>query len=330
MKVLVTGGAGFIGGVTVRELLKAGYEVVIFDNLSCGHRQTIPENVRLIVGDLRKKEDILSALRAESFDAVLHFAAFTIVPESIENPSKYFENNILASFNLLDAMAETKVRRFVFSSSAAVYGEPDDVPVSEDARLAPSNAYGETKLIVEQYIKWYDRAYGIKYASLRYFNASGADLDNDLGEDRAVETHLIPLVLLAASGKNKSVSVFGSDYPTRDGTCVRDYIHVRDLASAHVLALGRLFKDKTESSIYNLGSESGFTVKEIVAAAEKVTGKKVNAVISPRRAGDPPALIASSKKIYSDLGWKAQHSDIEAIISDTWAWMQKHPGGYKK
>lgn len=330
MKVLVTGGAGFIGGVTVRELLKAGYEVVIFDNLSCGHRQTIPEGVRLIEGDLRKKEDIMSALKQEKFDAVLHFAAFTIVPESIENPSKYFENNILASFNLLDAMAETKVKRFVFSSSAAVYGEPSEIPVAENARLAPSNAYGETKLIVEQYIRWYDRAYGIKYSSLRYFNASGADLENDLGEDRAVETHLIPLVLLAASGKNKSVSVFGSDYPTRDGTCIRDYIHVKDLASAHVLALGRLFKENVQSSIYNLGSEKGFTVKEIISAAEKVTGKKVNAVLSPRRAGDPPALIASSNKIYSELGWRAKYSDVEKIISDTWTWMQKHPHGYKK
>ncbi len=330
MKVLVTGGAGFIGGVTVRELLKAGYEVVVFDNLSCGHKQTIPEGVRLIVGDLRKKADIISVLKQEKFDAVLHFAAFTIVPESIENPSKYFENNILASFNLLDAMAETKVKRFVFSSSAAVYGEPEDIPVAEDARLNPSNAYGETKLIVEQYVRWYDRAYGIKYASLRYFNASGADLENDLGEDRAVETHLIPLVLLAASGKNKSVSVFGSDYPTRDGTCIRDYIHVKDLASAHVLALGGLFNESANSSIYNLGSEQGFTVKEIVSAAEKITNKKVNAVISPRRAGDPPALIASSKKIHSELGWKSRYSDVEKIISDTWSWMQKHPNGYKK
>ena len=330
MKILVTGGAGFIGGVTVRELLKAGYEVVIFDNLSCGHRQTVPKNVRLIVGDLRKKDEILSALKKGKFDAVLHFAAFTIVSESMGNPSKYFENNILASFNLLDAMAETKVKRFVFSSSAAVYGEPSEIPVPEDARLAPSNAYGESKLIVEQYVKWYDRAYGIKYASLRYFNAAGADLENDLGEDRTVETHLIPLVLLAASGKNKSVSVFGTDYPTRDGTCIRDYIHVKDLASAHVLALGRLFKDGTQSSIYNLGSEQGFTVKEIVSAAEKVTGMKVNAVLSPRRAGDPPALIASSKKIFSELGWKAKYSEVEQIISDTWIWMQKHPRGYKK
>ncbi len=330
MKVLVTGGAGFIGGVTVRELLKAGYEVAIFDNLSCGHEQTVPKDVPLMIGDLRKKEDIMSALKRGKFDAVLHFAAFTIVPESIENPSKYFENNILASFNLLDAMAATGVKKFVFSSSAAVYGEPKKIPVAENAPLNPSNAYGETKLIVEQYIKWYDLAYGIKYASLRYFNASGADLENDLGEDREVETHLIPLVLLSASGKNKSVSIFGSDYPTRDGTCIRDYIHVKDLASAHVLALGRLFKEGAKSSIYNLGSEKGFTVKEIVTAAEKVTGKKVNALISPRRPGDPPALIASSEKIRSELGWRTKYSEIDKIISDTWNWMQKHPDGYAK
>ncbi len=330
MKILVTGGAGFIGGVTVRQLLKAGYDVVVFDNLSCGHRQTIPKGVKLIEGDLRIKSDIVSAINSERPDAVLHFAAYTIVPESIENPSKYFENNILASFNLLDAMAGAGVKRFVFSSSAAVYGEPSEIPVTESARLAPSNAYGETKLIVEQYVKWYDIAYGIKYISLRYFNASGADLENDLGEDRAVETHLIPLVLLAASGKNKSVSVFGSDYPTRDGTCIRDYVHVKDLASAHILALGKLIEQGAKSSIYNLGSEKGFTVKEIVSAAEKVTGKKVNAAISPRRPGDPPALIASSKKIFSELGWKSEFSDIGQIISDTWSWMQRHPHGYTK
>jgi UDP-glucose 4-epimerase len=330
VKILVTGGAGFIGGVTVRQLLKAGYDVVVFDNLSCGHRQTIPKGVKLIEGDLRIKSDIVSAINSERPDAVLHFAAYTIVPESIENPSKYFENNILASFNLLDAMAGAGVKRFVFSSSAAVYGEPSEIPVTESARLAPSNAYGETKLIVEQYVKWYDIAYGIKYVSLRYFNASGADLQNDLGEDRAVETHLIPLVLLAASGKNKSVSVFGSDYPTRDGTCIRDYVHVKDLASAHILALGKLIEQGAKSSIYNLGSEKGFTVKEIVSAAEKVTEKKVNAEISPRRPGDPPALIASSKKIFSELGWKSEFSDIEQIISDTWSWMQRHPHGYTK
>lgn len=330
MKVLVTGGAGFIGGVTVRQLRRAGFEVVIFDNLSCGHKQTIPEGVKLIVGDLREKSDILSAMSSEKFDAVLHFAAYTIVPESMADPSKYFANNILASFNLLDAMAETNVKRFVFSSSAAVYGEPSEIPVTESARLAPSNAYGETKLIVEQYVKWYDLAYGIKYVSLRYFNASGADLDNDLGEDRSVETHLIPLVLCAASGKNKSVSIFGSDYPTRDGTCIRDYIHVKDLARAHILALKKLFGPSAESSIYNLGSEKGFSVKEIVAAAEKVTGKKINALLCPRRPGDPPALIASSEKIFSELGWKAENSDIEKIISDTWAWMREHPEGYKK
>lgn len=330
MKVLVTGGAGFIGGVTVRQLRRAGFEVVIFDNLSCGHKQTIPEGVKLIVGDLREKSDILSAMSSEKFDAVLHFAAYTIVPESMADPSKYFANNILASFNLLDAMAETNVKRFVFSSSAAVYGEPSEIPVTESARLAPSNAYGETKLIVEQYVKWYDLAYGIKYVSLRYFNASGADLDNDLGEDRSVETHLIPLVLCAASGKNKSVSIFGSDYPTRDGTCIRDYIHVKDLARAHILALKNLFGPSAESSIYNLGSEKGFSVKEIVAAAEKVTGKKINALLCPRRPGDPPALIASSEKIFSELGWKAENSDIEKIISDTWAWMREHPEGYKK
>ncbi len=328
MRTLVTGGAGFIGGATVRELLKNGHEVAVFDNLSCGHKETLPPGVELIIGDLRKKDEIKKALAGKGFDAVLHFAAFTIVPESMEDPSKYFENNIYASFNLLDAMAASGVKRFIFSSSAAVYGEPSAVPVTEAAATKPTNPYGESKLIVEQYMKWYDIAYGIKHVSLRYFNAAGADLDNDLGEDREVETHLIPLVL-RATGKTAQVKIFGSDYPTKDGTCVRDYIHVKDLASAHVLALESL-KQTVKSSIFNLGSENGFTVREVVEAAQKVTGKKVNAVDAPRRPGDPPSLIASSAKIKKELGWTQKHSSIEKIIGDTWAWMGKHPHGYSK
>lgn len=329
MKILVSGGAGFIGGATVRQLLKAGYEVVVFDNLICGHKKTLPKNVRLIEGDLRKKEDINAALKSEKFDAVLHFAAFTIVPESIEDPKKYFENNIYASFNLLDAMADNGVKRFVFSSSAAVYGDPANIPVDETAPTKPTNAYGETKLIVEQYIKWYEIAYGIKYVSLRYFNAAGADLENDLGEDREVETHLIPLVIFSASGKRPDVKIFGTDYPTRDGTCIRDYIHVKDLASAHVLAVNKLFEKDAKSAIYNLGSESGFTVKEVVDTVEKVTGLKVNAVNVARRAGDPPSLIASSAKIKRELGWQQKNSTMKQIVSDTWEWMKKHPEGYR-
>jgi len=327
MKVLVTGGAGFIGGVTVRDLLKAGFEVSVFDNLECGHQSTIPANVPFVKGDLRDYGEINKALSTEKYDAVLHFAAFTIVPESVEDPRKYFENNVLASLNLMNAMIENNVKTLIFSSSAAVYGDPKEVPINEDTPTSPANPYGQTKLTVEEYLKWYDAAYGLKSVSLRYFNAAGADLDNDLGEDREVETHLIPLVLHAASGKRKDVKIFGSDYPTKDGTCVRDYIHVKDLSGAHVLALQKLLSSR-KSAVYNLGSESGFTVKEIVAASEKAVGKKINAVVSGRRAGDPPALIASSRKIRSELGWRQKHSVIEKIILDTWTWMQKHPRGY--
>ncbi len=330
MKVLVTGGAGFIGGATVRELIAAGNDVSIFDNLEAGHVETIPKGVTLIKGDLRDRKNIDDALSTGGFDAVMHFAAYTIVPESCEDPKKYVANNLFASFNLIDAMAANNVKKLVFSSSAAVYGAPKSIPIEENALTLPENPYGETKLTVEQYLKWYDRPYGLKSICLRYFNAAGADLENDIGEDRAVETHLIPLVLHAASGKRKSVSIFGSDYPTRDGTCIRDYIHVKDLASAHVLALNKLNKDNATSSVYNLGSEQGFSVLEVVKASEKITGKKIDAKMEGRRPGDPPSLIASSKKIKNELGWSQKHSSIEKIISDTWQWMQKHPEGYGK
>lgn len=327
MKVLVTGGAGFIGGVTVRDLLSAGYKVDVFDNLECGHKAVVPDGVPLIEGDLRDFGQISHALSNGKYDAVLHFAAFTIVPESVEDPRKYFENNVLASLNLMNSMVSSGVRRIVFSSSAAVYGDPKEVPIRENAETIPTNPYGQTKLTVEQYLKWYEVAYGMKSVSLRYFNAAGADLENGLGEDRDIETHLIPLVLHAASGKKKEVKIFGTDYQTKDGTCVRDYIHVKDLSSAHVLAVKKLF-DTDSSSVYNLGSESGFTVKEIISAAEKAVGKNINAVETGRRAGDPPSLIASAKKIKAELGWRQRYSDIDRIISDTWKWMEAHPKGY--
>ncbi|MFA5098119.1 MAG: UDP-glucose 4-epimerase GalE [Candidatus Margulisiibacteriota bacterium] len=329
MKVLVTGGAGFIGGCTVRDLLKSGHEVLVFDNLCCGHRQILPKGIELIIGDIREEESIRKALSGRGFDAVMHFAAFTIVPESVEDPAKYFENNVRGSINVMNAMAKEGVGLFVFSSSAAVYGAPKKIPIVETEPTLPENTYGQTKLTIEEYLKWYEAPYGIKHVCLRYFNAAGADLENDIGEDREVETHLIPLVLHAASGARKDVKVFGTDYPTPDGTCIRDYIHVKDLASAHVLALEKLSKTK-QSAVYNLGSESGFSVRQIVEAAEKITKKGINAVDSPRRAGDPPALIASSAKIKSALGWQQKHSTIEKIISDTWEWHLKHPQGYKK
>ncbi|MEK7376928.1 MAG: UDP-glucose 4-epimerase GalE [Candidatus Margulisiibacteriota bacterium] len=327
MKVLVSGGAGFIGGCAVRDLLKSGHEVFVFDNLICGHKEILPKGVVLLEGDIRKPQDIKKALAGKKFGAVMHFAAFTIVPESVENPIKYFENNVQGSINVLNAMVEDGVKYIVFSSSAAVYGAPKEVPITEKSPTLPENPYGQTKLTIEEYLRWYELAYGIKYVCLRYFNAAGADLENDIGEDREIETHLIPLVLHAASGTRKDVKIFGTDYPTIDGTCVRDYIHVKDLASAHVLALEKLGAKNT-STVYNLGSESGFSVRQIVEAAKKITGKSINAVDFPRRAGDPPSLIASSAKIKKELGWQQKYSTIEKIISDTWEWHLKHPSGY--
>ena len=321
MKVLVSGGAGFIGGCTVRDLLKSGHEVVVFDNLSCGHKEILPKGIELILGDIRKPQDIRSALHGRKFDAVMHFAAFTIVPESVEDPEKYFENNVQGSVNVMNAMAKEGVGLFVFSSSAAVYGAPKQIPITETAPTLPENPYGQTKLTIEEYLKWYEAPYGIKHVCLRYFNAAGADLENDIGEDREVETHLIPLVLHAASGARKDVKVFGTDYPTTDGTCVRDYIHVKDLSSAHVLALEKLGATKT-SAIYNLGSESGFSVRQIVEAAKKITGKSINAVDSPRRAGDPPALIAKADQAAALLGWRPDFIDIRKTISTAWNWHQ--------
>lgn len=328
MKVLVVGGAGFIGGVTVRNLLAEGYEVLIFDNLSSGHKEIVPKSTQLIIGDLRNYDEINNVFKKFKIDAVMHFAAYTIVPESVENPKKYVDNNIFSTVNLLHAMVENNVKKFIFSSSAAVYGDPMEIPIREDSVTLPTNPYGETKLIVEQILKWYDRAYGIKYVSLRYFNAAGADLGNDIGEDRAVETHLIPLILKAGSGEKDCVDIYGTDYTTRDGTCIRDYIHVKDLASAHVLALKKLEKGG-ESAIYNLGSEKGFTVNEVVKAAREITKVNIKANDCPRRAGDSEKLIASSARIKKDLGWTQKYSSIEQIVSDTWEWMKRHPRGYK-
>lgn len=329
MRVLVAGGAGFIGGVTARNLLASGYEVLVFDNLSSGHEEIVPKNTQLIIGDLRNYDEINSVFKKFKIDAVMNFAAYTIVPESVEDPKKYVDNNIFSTVNLINAMVKNNVKKFVFSSSAAVYGDTKEIPISEDSLTLPANPYGETKLIVEQILKWYDKAYGLKYISLRYFNAAGADLENDIGEDRAIETHLIPLILKAASGEKDYVEIYGTDYTTRDGTCIRDYIHVKDLASAHVLALKKLEKGG-DSAVYNLGSEKGFTVSEVVKAAREITKVNIKANGCPRRAGDSDKLIASSAHIKKDLGWTQKYSSIEQIVSDTWEWMNKHPMGYKE
>ena len=329
MKVLVTGGAGYIGSVTTLELINQGYEVVVFDNLSCGHEQAIAKQAKFIKGDLLDRSNIRSALSKERIDAVVHFAGFTAVGESVKEPLKYVQNNIVGGFNLIDSMRELKIDKIIFSSSAAVYGNPEHVPIREDDKKNPTSPYGGTKLIFEKFLGWCDLAYGIRSVSLRYFNAAGSDIEGDLGEDHDPETHLIPTVLKVALGQREKIEIFGTDYDTPDGTCIRDYVHVKDLAVAHVLALKSLQKNG-QSNYYNLGSSKGYSVKEVIEICRKITGKRITATESPRRAGDPAALVASSDKIQKQLGFKFNHSDLRNIIETEWQWFSKHPQGYKK
>jgi UDP-glucose 4-epimerase len=323
MKIMVVGGAGYIGSVTVEQLQKAGHEVVVFDSLLKGHRESVPDGVPFVQGDMANSADLARAFEAHQVDAVMHFAALSLVGESVQHPSKYFINNVANGLKLLDAMLEYGVKKIVFSSTAAVYGEPTDWPIHEDFPHNPTNPYGESKLAFEKVLKWYEQAYGIRYATLRYFNAAGAT--ERVGEDHDPETHLIPLVLQVAQGKREAINMFGDDYPTPDGTCVRDYIHVVDLADAHVRALSILDE---RSGTFNLGNGKGFSVKEVIEAARKVTGHAIPAKVAPRRAGDPAVLVASSDRIQKELGWKPQHPEIETIIRDAWNWHQKHPNGY--
>ncbi|MFP5501892.1 MAG: UDP-glucose 4-epimerase GalE, partial [Candidatus Sericytochromatia bacterium] len=309
MNILVVGGAGYIGSVTVEQLLKAGHQVVVFDNLLKGHRESIPEGVPFIHGDMANSADLTRAFEDHQIDAVMHFAALSLVGESVQHPSKYFINNVANGLKLLDAMIEHGVKKIVFSSTAAVYGEPTEWPIREDFPHNPTNPYGESKLAFEKVLKWYEQAYGIRYCCLRYFNAAGAT--ERVGEDHEPETHLIPLVLQVAQGKREFISIFGEDYPTPDGTCVRDYIHVVDLADAHVKALGILDE---KSATYNLGNGTGFSVKQVVEAARKVTGHRIPAQIAERRAGDPAVLVASSDRIRQDLGWNPRFPEVETII----------------
>lgn len=329
MKVLVTGGAGYIGSVTARELIDQGYEVVIFDNLSYGHRQAVSIRAKFIKGDLMDRSSILSALSKEKIESVIHFAGFIAVGESVKEPLKYIKNNILGGYNLLDSMKELKIDKIIFSSSAAVYGDPEKVPIEEGDKLLPTSPYGETKLVFEKFLNWCGTAYGIRSVCLRYFNAAGADLDNDLGEDHEPETHLIPLVLKTALGQREKIDIYGTDYETPDGTCIRDYVHVKDLAAAHVIAL-KYLNGGGASNKYNVGSSKGYSVKEVIDACCKITGKSVKVNGSPRRAGDPPRLVASSEKIREELGFKFNHSDLNNIIKSAWAWHSSHPKGYQK
>lgn len=326
MNILVTGGAGYIGSHTVRALLKAGFIPIILDNFSRGHRASIPEGVNAIEMDIASPE-VVDVLKQYDIQGIMHFAAHSQVGESMVNPSIYYENNVVGSYKLIEAARKAGVNHFVFSSTAAVYGEPQVIPIEETADLIPTNVYGRTKLMIEDMLSDYSSIYGSTYVALRYFNAAGADESGLIGEDHTPETHLIPLVLEAALGKRSHITVFGTDYNTPDGTCIRDYIHVADLAAAHVLAMEYLLKGGA-SRVFNLGSGNGFSVKEIIETAKTVTGIDIPVVYGDRRAGDPSTLIASSAAIKDILGWNPTHSELSKIIDDAWKWHKTNPNGF--
>lgn len=326
--ILVCGGAGYIGSHMVAELLENNHEVVVLDSLVKGHKEALLGG-KLYIGDLRDRKILDKVFTENKIDAVIDFAAFSLVGESMTEPLKYFNNNVYGTISLLEAMRDYNVKYIVFSSTAATYGEPEIVPITENSKTVPTNAYGESKLLVEKILRWCDHAYGIKYTTLRYFNAAGAHISGKIGEDHSPETHLIPIILDVALGNREKIMMFGDDYDTKDGTCVRDYIHVSDLASAHSLTLKRLMNGG-DSAIYNLGNGTGFTVKEMVEIARKVTGHPIPAEVAERRAGDPAVLIASSKKAMDELGWKPKYADVDTIISTAWNWHKNHPNGYAK
>jgi len=320
MNILVTGGAGYIGSVVVEECLRDGHKTVVYDNLVKGHREAVAPEAEFVKGDLLNGELLKKVFRQYEIEAVIHMAAYSLVGESVQNPAKYYQNNVVAGLSLLDAMREADVKKIVFSSPAAVYGEPEKQPIEETDKLAPTNPYGETKLAFEHALRWYENAYNLRYVSLRYFNAAGAT--QRCGELHDPETHLIPLVLQAAIGQRSFVEIYGEDYPTRDGTCVRDYIHVIDLARAHILAL-KILDEK--SVIYNLGcGGAGYTVREVIETAGNVTNLEIPVRTAARRAGDPAVLIASSEKIKSELGWNPEYQDLRLIIDSAWQWLRNH------
>ena len=323
-RILVTGGAGFIGSVITKQLVDRGDEVVVFDNLSNGRERAVPQDATLVTGDLSDRKEIDRIFENRPVDAVIHLAASIEAGESMKVPEKYFRNNAANTLTLLEAVIAHKVPRFVFSSTAALYGTPERTPIEESDPLHPTNTYGESKLLVERMLAWFHSIHGLRYACLRYFNAAGATKEQ--GEDHRPESHLIPLILQVASGKREYISIFGTDYPTPDGTCVRDYIHVSDLASAHLLVLDAL-RDK-DKLIYNLGTGRGFTVREVIDTVRKVTGHPIPAREEPRRAGDPAVLVASSDKIKRELNWQPQYPDLQEIVKSAWTWFQSHPDGY--
>jgi UDP-glucose 4-epimerase len=325
MNIFVTGGAGYIGSATAQALLDAGHSVTVYDSLVTGHRQAVPEKAQFIHASLDDQDALITALTPNKFEAVMHFAAFIEAGESMREPGRFFRNNFVNSLGLIESATRAGIKKFVFSSTAAVYGSSDQ-PLTEDSPLGPTNVYGQTKLMTEQTLEWYRQIHGLHIASLRYFNACGALPGR--GEAHQPESHLIPLVLRVALGQRDSASIFGMDYPTPDGTCIRDYIHIADLVSAHLLALDAL--EKNDKLIYNLGSGKGYSVREVIEAARKVTGRPIPVVESPRRSGDPARLVASSEKIRRELGWKPQHNGLQDIIVSAWEWHRTHPKGYEE
>ncbi len=321
MNVLVTGGAGYIGSVCVEELLNAGHAVTVFDNLCEGHRSAVDSRARFLRGDLQERELIARVVREAEVQAVIHFAAFALVGESMTDPSKYFRNNVAAGINLLDAAVAAGVKKFVFSSTCATYGVPERVPMTEELPQRPINPYGESKLMFEHVLQWYQKIHGVEFVAFRYFNAAGAS--EAFGEHHRIETHLIPNVLKVPLGLAKQCEVFGTDYPTEDGTCVRDYIHVIDLAQAHILAL-----KPGATGFYNLGNGAGYSVRQVIQTCEKVSGTKIPIHEKPRRPGDPPRLVAAADKVVRELGWKPRFPRLEEIVSSAWRWHHKHPAGY--
>lgn len=328
MKTLVTGGAGYIGSVVAAELLRTGHQVVVLDDLSNGKRQAVPQGAELVVGEIGDTSALTRLFQSRSFDAVLHFAAFMDVGESMQAPERYFRNNTAGTLTLVESMLVNGVTRLVFSSSAAVYGNAQSVPIEETALLSPVSVYGESKLLTERMLEWFHKIHNLRYASLRYFNAAGAA--GGLGEDHLRETHLIPLTLKVALGQRDSLEIYGADYPTEDGTCVRDYIHVTDLAAAHVLALEALGRDGPGQLIYNLGNNRGFSVREVIETARRVTGHPIPTRASTRRPGDPAVLVASSAKIQRELNWQPTIPELERIVSSAWDWHRQHPNGYRE
>ena len=329
MRLLVLGGAGYIGSHTALELIKKGHEVIVVDNLVTGYEKAVPDKAVFYQGDIRNLEFLDNLFKKEKIDAVIHFAAYSLVGESVTNPLKYYDNNLYGTKVLLEAMIKNNVNKIVFSSTAATYGEPENIPILESDRTCPTNPYGETKLAMEKMFHWASKAHGLNYVSLRYFNACGADATGQIGEAHIPESHLIPLVLQVPNGKRESVSIYGTDYDTPDGTCIRDYIHVTDLAMAHILAVEYLARGG-ESDIFNLGNGVGYSVREVIETARSVTGHPIPATEVPRRAGDPARLVASGEKAKKILGWEPKIKKLDDIIASAWKWHKAHPNGYTK